>query len=183
MNETKILATGKKPAKRVNIVRIQMVRESSLLYPQRRIRMAKDAAGLFQKFLQDTDREVFLLLCLSTKNEPTAIHTVSVGSLDSSIVHPRETFKAAILANVSSIIVAHNHPSGDPTPSREDIQVTKTLQQAGELLGITFLDHIIIGTDGTYVSLKEGRYIKNENAEDFFFGQIRDTGSYQSCTD
>lgn len=149
----------KEAAKRVNIVRLQMVRESSLLYPQRRIKMAKDAVGLFLTFLQESDREQFFLLCLSTKNEPTAIHTVSVGSLDASIVHPREVFKTAILANSASVIVAHNHPSGDPTPSQPDLEVTKRLQEAGELLGITVLDHIIVGTEGAYVSLKEGGYM------------------------
>jgi len=147
-------------AKRVNIVRIKMVRESSILYPQRRVRLARDVVELFSKYLDETDREQFFLLCLNTKNEPTAIHTVSIGSLDASIVHPREVFKTAILSNSASVIVAHNHPSGDPTPSREDIQVTKTLQQSGELLGITVLDHIIIGTEGAYVSLKEGGYME-----------------------
>lgn len=146
-------------AKRVSIVKIKMVRESSILYPQRRVRIAKDVVELFSKYLDETDREQFFLLCLNTKNEPTAIHTVSIGSLDASIVHPREVFKAAVLSNSASVIVAHNHPSGDPTPSREDIQVTKTLQQAGELLGITVLDHIIVGTEGAYVSLKEGGYM------------------------
>ncbi|ELK39420.1 DNA repair protein RadC [Brevibacillus agri BAB-2500] len=150
------MKTADTAAKRVNIVRLKMVRESSVLYPQRRIRMARDVVELFLKFLDETDREQFFLLCLNTKNEPTALHTVSIGSLDSSIVHPREVFKTAILSNSASVIVAHNHPSGDPTPSREDLQVTKTLQQAGELLGITVLDHIIVGTEGAYYSLKEG---------------------------
>lgn len=149
MNQTKAIA------KRVNIVRVKMVRESSLLYPQRRVRMARDAIELFLTFLDETDREQFILLCLNTKNEPTAMHTVSVGSLDASIVHPREIYKAAILANSSSIIVCHNHPSGDPTPSREDINVTKMLKEAGELLGIPVLDHIIVGSEGAYYSLKE----------------------------
>ncbi|MCM3625512.1 DNA repair protein RadC [Brevibacillus borstelensis] len=147
-------------AKRVSIVRIKMVRESSILYPQRRVRIARDVVELFSKYLDETDREQFFLLCLNTKNEPTAIHTVSIGSLDASIVHPREVFKTAILSNSASVICAHNHPSGDPTPSREDVQVTKTLQQAGELLGITVLDHIIVGTEGAYVSLKEGGYME-----------------------
>jgi len=80
---------------------------------------------------------------------------VSIGSLDASIVHPREVYKVAILANSSSIIVCHNHPSGDPTPSREDINVTKMLKEAGELLGIPVLDHIIVGSEGAYYSLKE----------------------------
>ncbi len=159
MNDTVVTETGHTPAKRVSIVSVKMVRESSLLYPQRRIRMASDAAGLFRQFLDATDREQFLLLCLNTKNEPTAIHTVSVGSLDASIVHPRETFKIAILSNSASIIVAHSHPSGDPTPSREDIEVTKRLQEAGELLGITVLDHIVVGVEGAYVSLKEKGYM------------------------
>jgi DNA repair protein RadC len=149
MNQTKAIA------KRVNIIRVKMVRESSLLYPQRRITMARDVMELFLTFLDETDREQFLLLCLNTKNEPTAIHTVSVGSLDASIVHPREVYKAAILANSSSIIVCHNHPSGDPTPSREDINVTKMLKEAGEVLGIPLLDHIIVGSEGAYYSLKE----------------------------
>ncbi|MFD2370574.1 JAB domain-containing protein [Brevibacillus sp. GCM10020057] len=149
------MKTKSTAAKRVNIVRLKMVREASMLYPQRRIKMARDVVELFLSFLDETDREQFFLLCLNTKNEPTALHTVSIGSLDSSIVHPREVFKVAILSNAASVIVAHNHPSGDPTPSREDIQVTKMLQQAGEMLGITVLDHIIVGTEGAYYSLKE----------------------------
>ncbi|MBE5393816.1 JAB domain-containing protein [Brevibacillus borstelensis] len=150
------MSQTKEVAKRVNIVRVKMVREASLLYPQRRIRMARDVVELFLTFLQETDREQFFLLCLNTKNEPTALHTVSIGSLDASIVHPREVFKVAILSNAASVIVAHNHPSGDPTPSKEDIQVTRKLQEAGELLGITLLDHVIVGTEGAYTSLKEG---------------------------
>ncbi|WP_340701060.1 JAB domain-containing protein [Brevibacillus borstelensis] len=149
------MSQSKEVAKRVNIVRVKMVREASLLYPQRRIRMARDVVELFLTFLQETDREQFFLLCLNTKNEPTALHTVSIGSLDASIVHPREVFKVAILSNAASVIVAHNHPSGDPTPSQPDLEVTQRLQEAGELLGITVLDHIIVGTEGAYTSLKE----------------------------
>ncbi|CAJ1001062.1 JAB domain-containing protein [Brevibacillus aydinogluensis] len=155
MSDILATKTSRTPAKRVDIVRIQMVKEASLLYPARRVRMARDVVDLFREFLQETDREQFFLLCLNTKNEPTAIHTVSIGSLDSSLVHPREVFKAAILANSASVIVAHNHPSGDPTPSNPDIEVTKKLQEAGELLGITLLDHIIVGSEGAYCSLKE----------------------------
>ena len=149
------MKTIKEAAKRVNFVRLQLVRVSSLLYPQRRIRMAGDAVELLQKFLDETDREHFVLLCLNAKNEPTAIHTVSIGSLDASIVHPREVFKVAILSNAASVIVGHNHPSGDPSVSREDLNVTKILTQAGELLGIPVLDHIILGQGSAYYSLKE----------------------------
>lgn len=150
-----MIAVTKQAAKRVDIVRVQMVRDSSLLYPQRTVRMAKDVVELMLRFLDESDREQFILLCLNTKNQPTAIHTVSIGSLDASIVHPREVFKAAILANASSIIVGHNHPSGDPIPSREDINVTHSLKQVGELIGIPVLDHVIVGTEGAFWSMKE----------------------------
>ncbi|MEK3719254.1 JAB domain-containing protein [Paenibacillus sp. FSL H8-0034] len=88
-----------------------MVREkTSLLYPNRVIRSPQDAVDLFRQFIGDCDRESFCILCLNTKNEPTAMHQVSCGSLNASIVHPRETFKLAILANSASIIACHNHP-------------------------------------------------------------------------
>ena len=91
---------------------------------------------------------------LDSKNRVQRINTVSIGILDSSLVHPREVFKDAILASAASIIVAHNHPSGDPTPSIEDKRVTQRLYEAGQLLGIDLLDHIVIG-DNKWVSLKQ----------------------------
>jgi len=144
-----------KPAKRINIVSVKLVREASVLYQNRTINSPTDSATLLQPFLQDEDRECFLVICLDTKNQPTAIHTVSTGTLNSSLVHPRELFKVAILANSSTLIVAHNHPSGDPTPSREDMEVTKRLVEAGKILGIEVLDHIIIGSNSRYLSFKE----------------------------
>ncbi|MDQ0902773.1 JAB domain-containing protein [Paenibacillus sp. V4I7] len=147
----------KKPAKRkrVEVVSLRMVRErTSIFYPNRVIRSPKDAADLFKQFIGDFDRESFCILCLNTKNEPTAIHQVSSGSLNASIVHPRETFKLAILANSASIIACHNHPSGQPDPSPEDVELTERLRDSGTLLGIELLDHIILG-DGNFVSLKE----------------------------
>ena len=118
------------------------------------------AALLLKKFLAGVDREHFVLLLLNTKNKVTGIHVVSVGSLDSSLVHPREVFKPAVLANCASIILGHNHPSGDPQPSREDIGLTKRLKDAGELMGIPVLDHIVVG-DGSvrYFSFKEESFI------------------------
>jgi len=142
------------PAKRVNIVSLKMVRESSILYKERSVKSPEDAYHLFKSFLEEADREYFVVACLDTKNQPTAINICHVGSLNSSIVHPREVMKAAILANSASILVAHNHPSSDPTPSREDIEVTKRLQEAGKIIGIDVLDHIIIGEE-KFVSLKE----------------------------
>lgn len=148
----------RQPAKRVNIVSLKMVRENSFLYPERSVKSPEDAYKLAKQFLVEADREYFLVACLDTKNQPTAIHFCHVGSLNSSIVHPREVFKSAILSNSASIIVAHNHPSGDSTPSREDIEVTKRLVEAGKIIGIEVLDHIIVG-DETFTSLKEKGYI------------------------
>ena len=108
------------------------------------------------------DREHFVILALNTRNQISGIHTVSVGSLDTSIVHPRGAFKFAILSNASSIILAHTHPSGDTTPSSEDIELTKRLQKAGEVLGIDVLDHIIIGHDNNYLSFRSKGIIEYE---------------------
>jgi DNA repair protein RadC len=104
------------------------------------------------------DREVFFLLSLNTKNGVTAIRTISIGSLNANIVHPREVYRAALLDMSARIIVAHNHPSGDPTPSREDIEITKKLVESGNILGVPLLDHVIIG-DGRHFSMKEAGHI------------------------
>ncbi len=119
------------------------------------IRCPEDAAHLLFTYLEGADREHFVVLCLDTKNQVNKIETVSIGSLNSAIVTPREVFKTAILANSASIIVAHNHPSGNPEPSREDIEVTKRLQKAGEVIGIEVLDHVVIADGEKFVSLKE----------------------------
>jgi len=94
-------------------------------------------------------------LCVTTKHRVIAYHEVSRGTLDSTLVHPREVFKAAILANAAAIIVCHNHPSGAPSPSPDDVELTRRLVATGNLLGIDVLDHIVVG-DGRYYSLKEG---------------------------
>lgn len=152
--EVKEKAEKKVPAKRVNIVSLKLVKESSILYKNRSIRSPEDGYHLFKQFLGDLDREYFVVMCLDTKNQPTAINICHIGSLNASIIHPREVMKSAILANSSSILVAHNHPSGMPEPSREDVEVTKRLAESGKIIGIEVVDHLIIG-DGEYVSLKE----------------------------
>ncbi len=145
-------------AKRVNIVSIKLVKESSFLYQTRTISSPKDAYEMIKEQLEGLDREQFIIACLNTKNEPTNITVVSVGSLNKAIVHPREVFKTAILSNAASIMAFHNHPSGDTTPSDQDIKLTHRLVEAGELLGIKLLDHLIIG-DGSFTSLKEKGYL------------------------
>ena len=135
-------------AKRINIVSIKMVKESSFLYRTRQILSPNDAYEMIKEQLEGLDREQFIIACLNTKNEPTNISVVSVGSLNKAIVHPREVFKTAIISNAASIMAFHNHPSGETTPSQQDIQLTNRLYEAGELLGIKLLDHLIIG-DGS----------------------------------
>jgi DNA repair protein RadC len=104
--------------------------------------------------VQEEAQEVFGILLLNIKNKIVAAHEISRGALNSSLVHPREVFKPAVLHNAASIICFHNHPSGEPEPSREDIELTKLLVEAGKIMGIEVLDHIIVGED-RYVSLKE----------------------------
>jgi DNA repair protein RadC len=104
--------------------------------------------------LRDEPVEVFGILCLTTKHRVICWHEVARGCLDSAIVHPREVFKAAILANAASVIVAHNHPSGDPEPSPDDLELTRRLSAAGALLGIELLDHLVVG-DGSFVSFRQ----------------------------
>lgn len=142
-------------AKRINIVSLKMVREDSILYANRKISSPNEAVDLLRNLLEDCDREKLIVCCLNSKNEPTDISTVSVGSLNSSIVHPREVFKIAIMSNSASIIVAHNHPSGNAEPSKEDINITKRIKESGKILGIEMIDHIIIGSNNNYKSLKE----------------------------
>lgn len=146
-------------AKRVDIVRIKLVRENSILYEPRRITCPIDAVELCRHFLDDLDKEECVVVTLDTRHQPTSISVFSRGSLNASIIHPREVFKTAILSNSNGIIIAHNHPSGYAKPSSEDIAVTKRLVEAGEIVGIQVLDHIIIGSEGRYTSLKEENII------------------------
>ena len=125
---------------------------------QDRINNPRQAAELFMEELRYKKKEYFFLLLLDTKNQVICREKISVGSLSSSIVHPREIFTIPVRRSAASVILVHNHPSGDPTPSQEDLEVTRRLVEAGQLLGIIVQDHIIIG-DGCYVSFKEKGFI------------------------
>lgn len=143
----------------LEIVRIEQViceAEEGVNYT---IKDPKDGAEIASRFIGRDDREVFFVMCLNTKNHVIAVHRCHVGSLNASIVHPREVFKSAILNNAASVIVAHQHPSGDITPSMEDINVTKRLAEAGRLLGIEVLDHLVVNNDNDFTSLKERDYL------------------------
>ena len=136
--------------------RLQLVREAPADTPQ--VDQVLDApAAVFrqlQPLFAELDREHFVVLALDARNRPIGCNTVSIGTLSASIVHPREVFKFAILANAAAVILAHNHPSGEVSPSPDDIELTRRLVQAGEIMGIEILDHLILGGQG-YCSLKE----------------------------
>jgi DNA repair protein RadC len=107
-----------------------------------------DVVALIGKKLRREQREHFLVLLLNARHEVIGKETVSIGSLNASIVHPREVFKPAVVQSAASIVLVHNHPSGDPEPSEEDVSITKRLVQCGELLGIGVLDHVIVASRG-----------------------------------
>jgi len=113
----------------------------------------EDAARMLMADMRYLDREHFRVILLNTKHQVLGVELVSIGGLDSSAAHPREIFKQGVKRSAAAVILAHNHPSGDPTPSGEDVQITRRLVGAGEVLGMEVLDHIIIGDD-CYVSLR-----------------------------
>ena len=111
------------------------------------VRCASDVVGLVRAFLRDDPRERFVAVYLDARHRPIAVHDASTGTADQSIVHPREVFGPALQLAAVALVVAHNHPSGDPTPSAQDRAVTERLREAGELLGVRMLDHLVIGSE------------------------------------
>ncbi len=140
---------------KIPVVTIRLKKVRSFPYPERHLNNAATAADMLSRYLKGVDREYFVVVPLGVKNEVNAITTVSVGTLNSALVHPREIFKEAILHNACSIILCHNHPSGDPTPSQEDWKLTWDLRACGDLLGIAVQDHIVIGDNGRFTSMLE----------------------------
>ncbi len=121
--------------------------------PKPILKSPEDVAAAVKSQLKGKKKEHFLVLCLDTRNRLINCRPVSIGSLDTSIVHPREVFKEAVSSSAASVIFVHNHPSGDPEPSKEDVELTKRLAKVGEIIGIDVLDHIIV-CDKSYLSLK-----------------------------
>jgi len=130
---------------------MEMIRE---ITDSIKITSALDVYQYLEEF-KNQDREHFIVLGLNTKNKVIYRDIVSIGILDSAILHPREVFKSAVMKSAHKIIVAHNHPSGDASPSKEDLEIFTKLKEVGEILGIGVLDCVIIGNDG-YYSLNEG---------------------------
>lgn len=152
-----IKGIGKVKAKQI-VSALRLARLNPICAEDRFIIRSPEDAYNYLSDMQYLQREEFVVLGLNTKNEIMFKKTVFTGSLNASIVHPRETFKELIRRSCASAIVAHNHPSGSPSPSQEDIHVTRRLAETGKVVGIDVLDHLIIGA-GKYVSLKEKGYL------------------------
>ena len=134
---------------------IKLVKDGVGYYAHPAVSCSEDAYDILREYIgDDADREYLVVLLLDIKNHVRGINTVSIGSMTASVMHPREIFKPAVLASAGAILLGHNHPSGDPTPSKGDVANTERLLKVGKLMGIPILDHIIMG-DGRYVSMKE----------------------------
>ena len=141
---------------RVATVRVALVRERGPAYPDP-IRSAADVYRLLGPAARTWDRERFLTVILDAKNRVIGVDEVAVGTLSAALVHPRELFKAILLANAAAFVVCHGHPSGDCAPSAEDEALTRRLKSAAELMGIPLLDHVVLGNDQFYSFAEEGR--------------------------
>ena len=137
---------------RKHLIRLQVVREPRSSTGQ--LKSPDAVVECVKRELQSLDREYIVAILLDSRLSIVGIEEVSKGTLNSSLICSREVYKAAVLCNAHSIILLHNHPSGDPTPSEADIDITKKLKKAGDIMGINLMDHITVGTDGTYVSMK-----------------------------
>lgn len=136
-------------------VRTKLVIEGHKEYKPLKLSSSSDVYSTFKK-LVESDKEKFYSIFLDPKNKVIGVDMVSQGSMDSSPVHPREVYKSALLASAANVIFVHGHPSGDPEPSYSDKEITKILRQAGELLQITVLDHVIVGRDRFYSFADKG---------------------------
>jgi len=143
------------PMYRIPAYRIQLVRDSGPTCNRAAISSPRSAVDIIRGYIGDPDTEHMVALLLDTKNQPVGIHTVSIGQLDFAMVRVADVFKAAILANARSMILGHNHPSGNPHPSPDDVAITRKLVEAGKLMQLEILDHVILGEGDRYLSLKE----------------------------
>lgn len=139
---------------KIPLVRLQMIRDKEIPYGREMLNTPEKAAAFMRKFLQNADREYLIVCCVDTKCHPVLIEVVGIGTVNECLTVPRELFKSALLSNASDILLFHNHPSGIADPSVSDYALTERLKEAGELLGVPLLDHIILGDDAFY-SFKE----------------------------
>lgn len=146
--------------KRVQVVKIEMKKEKTLMV-ESTLNSPLIVAKLVKEFIGDVDRETFVIIALDSKNKINAINMASIGTVNATIVEPREIFKFAILSNAVGIIIAHNHPSGDTKPSKQDIKTTERIVKAAEIMRIPLIDHIIVGDEAeNYFSFAANRMLK-----------------------
>lgn len=142
----------------IEMVKIRMQRVQHLQYSGR-VYTPQDLVEMVEPIFRDADREQFVVVGLNGNNHPTMINLVAIGSLDAAVIHPRELFKPLILCNSAGFICVHNHPGGDPKPSPADISITRRIYSAAKLMGMTFVDHIILGLDNSITSMKREGFI------------------------
>jgi DNA repair protein RadC len=139
----------------ISVYRVSLIKEHTIPYGTHSLILTPvQVYELIKEYLQDTDREHFVAIFLDSRSEVIGINTVSIGTLTESLVHPREVFKAAILANAASVIVVHNHPTGEAHASEADMSVTTKLKESGRILGIPIEDHVVLG-EKTFFSFRE----------------------------
>ncbi|GLB30042.1 hypothetical protein LAD12857_19650 [Lacrimispora amygdalina] len=149
------------PKRRVEVIRLLMVKEGRMLYGMHRFSKPEEAVDMVRPLFVMADREMIIVMSLNTRLEPLAVEIVAVGGLTACSVDSRDIFKHAVLNNAAFIVCFHNHPTGDPSPSQQDRQITTRLEKAGRILGIPLIDHIIIGEDDFY-SFREHEKIAME---------------------
>lgn len=145
--------TAARDTVRGHLVRVKLVRERSVTY-ERHVGRPQEAAAFAREVLRGRDRELFVCIHLSSKHDVLSAEVVAIGTLNATLVHPREVFKGAILANAAAVVLAHNHPSGHTEPSQEDLALTSQLLAAGDVLGVAVEDHVIIAGE-KWLSLRE----------------------------
>jgi len=160
MSEAREPLKAGSPFDGVPLYRVTLVRESTATkLPSIPVRKSSEAAAILRPLFAGLDREQFVVLLLDAQHKPIGLNLVSIGSLTASVIHARECFKAAILANAAAVILSHNHPSGALEPSAEDVELSRRLREAGELLGIRVLDSIVLGEgDSIYSFVDAGRW-------------------------
>ena len=137
------------------VYKVMLVHDANVSISEKYIRSPEDAVRIVAEYLRGVDREHFIGLYLNSANRLIGMHTISIGILNSALVHPREVYKLAYMMSAASVIVSHNHPSGNVEPSSEDITITKQLVEAGKILGIPLHDHIIVTESNGFVSFAE----------------------------
>lgn len=150
----------------INSYKLMLVRDSGVVMPESPAINPQAVIDILKVYFEGADREIFVVLAVNSKKKVIGINTAHIGTLDRTQIHPREIFKFAFLANAAEIIVAHNHPSGDLSPSDADVSVTKQLIEAGNLLQLPLLDHIIVTEDRHYSFKEKQSWLWNESKID-----------------